>query len=215
MPEDRELTLTNRLDDRLGGELEPGPAAQAVLRDLSALVCEFPEGLDTHRLLLMAAERREQFAPWQQVLDDLLREVGLFPYLKPETLGLADLLAYEAHRPEGVGDGFVMHHAQATVLRHLLDGENVALSAPTSFGKSLLIDAAIAAKGPERVAVIVPHSRTHRRNPSEADRPFPGAVHGRDPPGATETGGASDLRLDAGTSLGGGIVARYGLRRNR
>ncbi len=42
------------------------------------------------------------------------------------------------------------------VLKHLLDGTNIAVSAPTSFGKSLIIDAYIAIRKPKNVLILVP-----------------------------------------------------------
>jgi len=51
---------------------------------------------------------------------------------------------------------FVFHRAQAEVYRRLVDGENVILSAPTSFGKSRIIDAVIAKEGHANIAVVVP-----------------------------------------------------------
>ena len=50
-------------------------------------------------LLLRAMERYSEFGGARVLLDAALREVGLFPYLEPEELGLADRLAYERHRP--------------------------------------------------------------------------------------------------------------------
>jgi hypothetical protein len=41
-------------------------------------------------------------------------------------------------------------------LKHLLDGDDLAVSAPTSFGKSLIIDAYIAIKKPTNVLILVP-----------------------------------------------------------
>jgi replicative superfamily II helicase len=41
-------------------------------------------------------------------------------------------------------DEIVFHRVQAEVYARLMEGENVVLSAPTSFGKSLIIDAVVA-----------------------------------------------------------------------
>ncbi len=48
---------------------------------------------------------------------------------------------------------------QMQVLLWLLDGDNVILSAPTSFGKSFLVDAFLARKKPQVVVVICQPSR--------------------------------------------------------
>jgi hypothetical protein len=49
-----------------------------------------------------------------------------------------------------------LHREQSTVLAKLLSGKSIAVSAPTSFGKSFIIDAFIAAKRPALVVIIVP-----------------------------------------------------------
>lgn len=51
---------------------------------------------------------------------------------------------------------YILHSSQARVLRRLLEGESIILSAPTSFGKSLLIDVIISAKNFNNVVLIVP-----------------------------------------------------------
>lgn len=50
----------------------------------------------------------------------------------------------------------ILHREQSTVLARLQKGKSIAVSAPTSFGKSFIIDAFIAAKHPDTVVIIVP-----------------------------------------------------------
>jgi hypothetical protein len=107
-------------------------------------------------LVLRALDRDEDFAAYRPVLDALVRELGLFPYLQPDTLSTADQLAYEFHRPYNMGQSIVFHRPQAEVYRRLLNGENVILSAPTSFGKSLVIDAVIATGRFHNILIVVP-----------------------------------------------------------
>ena len=90
------------------------------------------------------------------ILDALIRELGLFPYLEQDELSLPDLLAYEYHRPLNYDEPIVFHREQALVYRRLLAGDNVILSAPTSFGKSKVIDAIIASRKHRHIVVIVP-----------------------------------------------------------
>ncbi|CAN7547099.1 hypothetical protein LJR013_003911 [Pseudarthrobacter oxydans] len=85
----------------------------------------------------------------------LARDHGLFPYINPDLLSLTDLIALEMHRPDGL-EGIVFHRMQAKVYRDLMDGRNVILSAPTSFGKSLIVDALIASGRYRNVVLIVP-----------------------------------------------------------
>ena len=107
-------------------------------------------------LVLLALEQRERLGSSRPILDALVRRVGLFPYLDPSELSTADQLAYELHRPPGMGEEVVFHHSQARVFQRLLDGESIVLSAPTSFGKSLITDAVIAARKFKNLLILVP-----------------------------------------------------------
>ena len=90
------------------------------------------------------------------VLDALVRQVGLFPYLVPNELGTADQIAWEFNHPEAMPDDIVFHEPQTRVYRELVQGHNVVLSAPTSFGKSLVTDAVIASGKFKNILVVVP-----------------------------------------------------------
>lgn len=108
-------------------------------------------------VILRVIEQREMFGNYQSIINDFAREIGLFPYLDPEELNLADKIAYEFHRPDGVEqDNIVFHRAQARVYFELLDGKNVILSAPTSFGKSLVIDTIIATERFKNIVIVLP-----------------------------------------------------------
>lgn len=107
-------------------------------------------------LVIRLLEARDGLGPFAEILDGLVREVGLFPYLAPEELNFSDALAYEFHRPAGMDGNTVFHRAQAEVYRLLMAGESVVLSAPTSFGKSLVIDAVIASGIHKNIVIVVP-----------------------------------------------------------
>lgn len=94
----------------------------------------------------------------QSLLLSMVRTVGLFPYITPhlENVSFSDRLAYEVHRVEGVEKGMVFHRLQAHVFHLLMQGRNVVLSASTSVGKSLVIDAVLAQGKFRKVVVIVP-----------------------------------------------------------
>lgn len=138
------------------GATDPLTDPFVLAADICRVVGEENRVAEAHDVVLRAMERRSEFGPATVVLDGLLRQIGLFPYLNPDSLSMADLLAYEAHRPPELGEGIVFHRAQAHVYHLLMDGENVALSAPTSFGKSLLIDAVIASGKYQNVVIVVP-----------------------------------------------------------
>jgi helicase conserved domain protein len=106
--------------------------------------------------VLRLLSRIEDFQGMESMIHSLVRQVGLFPYLEEENLSLKDTIAYEIHRPFGFKENIVFHHAQAEVYYTLLRGENVVLSAPTSFGKSLIIDSIIASQKHLNIFIIVP-----------------------------------------------------------
>src|SRR5690606_11557907 len=79
------------------------------------------------------------------------------PYLDPESLSSGDLLAYEYHRAPALERySIVFHRPQAHIYRALARRESIVLSAPTSFGKSLLIDAIVATSMYNNILVVVP-----------------------------------------------------------
>lgn len=127
-----------------------------VLANIARLVDEkeFPEV--SQELVLRALEHRKAFGSSSIILDALVRQVGLFPYLVPNELSTADQIAWELNRPVNMPDEIVFHEPQSRVYRALLDGNNVVLSAPTSFGKSLITDAIIASDKFKNILIVVP-----------------------------------------------------------
>lgn len=97
---------------------------------------------------------RNEYTP---LVNHVIREVGLFPYIDPKTALWEDQVVVEAFKAN-VGDDapITLHSAQSHVLKRLLLGENIAVSAPTSFGESFIVDAFIAIRKPENVIIIVP-----------------------------------------------------------
>jgi hypothetical protein len=106
--------------------------------------------------LIRSLEHRDVLGAYSEIIDALIQKAGLYPYLLEDAvLTTSDLVNYEYHTAEGL-DGIHLHSAQARVYRALMDGVNVILSAPTSFGKSLLIDAVVASGRFDCLVVIVP-----------------------------------------------------------
>lgn len=94
---------------------------------------------------------------YRNILQELAVNVGLHPYVEElNPLSLRSAIIHASHRAEGVMDGCVLHSSQAKVLRYLVEESSVVLSAPTSFGKSLLIDILISSKDFNNVILIVP-----------------------------------------------------------
>lgn len=112
-------------------------------------------------LVIRILEVREKLShDYRKIVDDLAMQVGLYPYVSDqaalEGLSLRNALMHAAHRVDGTMVDYVLHSSQARILRRLLDGESIILSAPTSFGKSLLIDVIISTKNFDNVVLIVP-----------------------------------------------------------
>jgi hypothetical protein len=90
-----------------------------------------------------------------QSLSSLARASGLWNYIDKETADTSDRLLAETVTVAELG-GVTLHREQVTALNDLLAGRNLILSAPTSFGKSLLIDALLASDKYKRVAIVLP-----------------------------------------------------------
>jgi DEAD/DEAH box helicase/Helicase conserved C-terminal domain len=127
-----------------------------ILSNIARLVDEDEFRPTSQELILRALENKKHFGDAGLVLDALVRQVGLFPYLNPEAMGTADQIAWEMNRPANMPDEIVFHSPQTRVYRSLLQGKNVVLSAPTSFGKSLVTDAVIASDKYKNVLIVVP-----------------------------------------------------------
>lgn len=135
-----------------------------VLREIAHQHALAEEGGDdeqreaARQLVIRCLEHRDRLGAAKPVHDALLASVGLYPYLdEPSELSLGDRLAYEAHRPlVQPGEDFVFHAAQANVYARLMDGETVFLTAPTSFGKTLIVDALVVSRKYENMVIVVP-----------------------------------------------------------
>lgn len=94
----------------------------------------------------------------KEFIVNMIRNVGLFPYITDykDLLDPAELFSYEAHRAPNLNDDVVFHSLQAKVYRLLISKQNVILSAATSVGKSLIIDAIVAAKVYKKIVLVVP-----------------------------------------------------------
>lgn len=163
------IDLRNRLDSK---EWHKEPFR--TIADISALTSTAPNY--GREFVIRALEHRQFLAEeYRHVLDELVVAVGLHPYVEDlRALSLRSSFVHATHLAEGSLPGYVLHSSQAKVLRYLLSGDSIILSAPTSYGKSLLIDLAIAARNFDNVALIVPTlalvEETRRRMSAFSDR---------------------------------------------
>lgn len=95
--------------------------------------------------------------PYTPMVNYFVRAVGLFPYIDKETASWQERAVVEAFKADvGGNEPVTLHSAQSRVLKQLLAGQSIAVSAPTSFGKSFIIDAFISLRRPNNVVIIVP-----------------------------------------------------------
>ena len=111
-----------------------------------------PEGQE---LLLRVLDRKDDFMEYEEIVISLIRKYGLYPYLKNFDLSLSDEIACEIHKPDGMNN-IVFHSKQNEIYYTLIHKGNVVLSAPTSFGKSLIIDSIITSNLYNNIMIIVP-----------------------------------------------------------
>ena len=98
-----------------------------------------------------------EYVQTDMYLNSLIRKVGLYPYMDIDSADWQDAFVYNLFKADvGLNEDKALHREQYRLLSSLLEGKNIAVSAPTSFGKSFVIDAFIKIKKPQNVAIIVP-----------------------------------------------------------
>jgi len=109
------------------------------------------------KTIIMLDSLRRVGEPYSPLVNSIIRSVGLYPYLDGDTCDWTDRYAIEAFSADVGGESrAVLHREQSRLLGKLLSGGDIAVSAPTSFGKSFVIDAFIAIKNPGTVMILVP-----------------------------------------------------------
>ena len=123
---------------------------------INMLIEESKEKTARNELIRLLDHLNRNNIAYDNLVNHLIRRLGLYPYIKENSATWEDRFIYEAFKVN-VGDKcLTLHREQSRLLKLLLEGENLAISAPTSFGKSFVIDAFIAIKRPKNVMIIVP-----------------------------------------------------------
>lgn len=106
------------------------------------------------KLLDYLKKNKIEYTP---IINNLIRQTGLYPYINLDTANWNDKLVYDMFKVN-IGDKkpITLHREQSSLLKKLLLDKDIAVSAPTSFGKSFVIDAFIAIKQPKNIMIIVP-----------------------------------------------------------
>ena len=110
-----------------------------------------------NELILLLDYHEQNCILYSPLVNHLIRETGLYPYMQTENTDWEDRYIYEAFKvPTSGRELNTLHREQSLLLKKLLDGNDIAVSAPTSFGKSFVIDAFISIKKPRNIVIIVP-----------------------------------------------------------
>ncbi|MGL5108133.1 MAG: DEAD/DEAH box helicase [Vibrio ordalii] len=124
------------------------------INDFINIYDEFSARNELIKLLAFLEENEE---PYNPLINNLIRQVGLYPYLDLDTSSWQDRFAHESFKVDvGEKKPLTLHREQSSILKKLINGKHLAVSAPTSFGKSFIIDSFIAIKKPTNVVIIVP-----------------------------------------------------------
>lgn len=114
---------------------------------------------DARDLLVRLLDRRAEISDgYTQLVESLTARLGLYPYLqRVEDLATSEQIAFEYHRPSSLPEeSFVFHSMQQSVYEKLMSGKSVVLSAPTSFGKSVIVDALVSSRKWQNIVIVVP-----------------------------------------------------------
>lgn len=110
------------------------------------------------KVLVNVLNNRSKFdSVHNPILSDLIEAIGFYPYLLKESLQLEStdaLIRQEYHHSDNL-DKF-LHEDQMYLLSLLNSDKNIIVSAPTSFGKSLLIEEFVASKKFKNIVIIQP-----------------------------------------------------------
>jgi hypothetical protein len=107
-------------------------------------------------LLIRVLESLERVSPKTvELWNELLEASGLHPYVKSNRLRGSAAVRHEAHLSEAL-EGIYFHREQQKISRLLQSGRSVVVSAPTSFGKSLLIEEIVATRCYANIVIIQP-----------------------------------------------------------
>lgn len=90
----------------------------------------------------------------QDILDGILHSEGLYPYCEINSTSLPEALRIALFKSERLP--FIYHREQFKALLYLENKKSLVLSAPTSFGKSLLIEEVVVSRRYKNIVVLQP-----------------------------------------------------------
>lgn len=119
----------------------------------------FEDEEEGRAILIYILDNRKKFdASLNDILSDIIESVGFYPYLEKEglyTTSTAAEIRKNMNESSGV-DKKYYHDAQKKIIDLIFQGNNIVVSAPTSFGKSLLIEDIVASNRYKNLLIIQP-----------------------------------------------------------
>jgi hypothetical protein len=128
---------------------------QETAYEIQTLSLDDPAVLNVVPRLAQLLEARPELSSYKEAFSALARATGLWNYIDKDAADYRDSMVADAVTVDEL-DGITFHREQIAALNTLLSGRNLILSAPTSFGKSVLIDALLASGRYKRVAIVLP-----------------------------------------------------------
>ena len=115
-----------------------------------------PESKTREYVIKVLDKKENLHSSFIEPLDDLIISTGLYPYCEQkEKLHTSSLLRYEIHKSKNL-EKVYFHEEQLEIADKLLSNTSVILSAPTSFGKSLLIEEIVSSEKYKNIVIIQP-----------------------------------------------------------
>lgn len=137
-------------------------ASFAIVQYCSQLLCANDElkNAEGRKILIHALDNWHKIPVEHHILwTDLVEAAGFYPYLKRHEsvakLSTAQRIRYETHGSSNLREVY-FHEEQKQIKLLLRQKKNVIVSAPTSFGKSLLIEDIVASKAYKNIVIIQP-----------------------------------------------------------
>lgn len=127
---------------------------QEASRAIQSVALDDPELLAVVPRLADLIADHPDLEGYREIHSSLARAVGLWNYIDKEIADPRDRYIAASSNVDALG--ISLHREQVLALSALLNGQNLILSAPTSFGKSVLVDALILSGKFKRLAIVLP-----------------------------------------------------------
>lgn len=126
-------------------------------REINNLLNKNAETEARNSLIKLLDHHETNEIEYSPLVNHLIRETGLYPYIDVNTSDWQERVIFDAFKVDiGSEEPVTLHREQSAILKKLIDGESLAISAPTSFGKSFVIDSFISVCRPKNVVIVVP-----------------------------------------------------------